>query len=102
VVRQVHKFEQRGAGLTIIDAITQASQDSIEAIHSLHLGGSERAGIATFVNKLLPYRPAYLVEAALFAPSVPAGAGTEVRLAEEQDISLLAKIYRGSTIQWMF
>jgi L-amino acid N-acyltransferase YncA len=65
-----------------------------EGVQTLHLGGSEEAGIACFVNKLLPYRPPYLVEAALFAPSTPGDPPAEIRSAREEDIAALAAIYR--------
>lgn len=66
----------------------------IEGIQTVYLGGAERDGIAQFIDKLLPYRPSYSVQAVLYRPTPSPIFDISLRLAEEADFNALAEIYR--------
>lgn len=67
-----------------------------EGVQTVYLGGSERDGIAQFINKLLPYRPSYSVQALLYRSAKPLDMGVVIRQARESDFTALADVYRNT------
>lgn len=66
----------------------------LEGIQTVYLGGAEKQGVSEFVNKLLPGRPSYSLEAVLYAPASSADLAATIRPATEQDLPALAELYR--------
>lgn len=65
----------------------------LQGLRTVYLGGAEKQGINDFVNKLLPQRPAYFVEAVMYAPSATTDLEVTIRPATEQDFNVLASLY---------
>lgn len=66
-----------------------------EGIQTVFLGGSERDGIAWYINKLIPYKPSYSVKTIMYAqagtidPSLIA-----IRNIRDNDINIVSKLYQ--------
>jgi L-amino acid N-acyltransferase YncA len=63
-------------------------------VQTVHLGGAENGGIAEYVTKLSPYKPAYSTRTVQFDPTrkYPRSL-TSIRLVNEKDFSQLAHLY---------
>ncbi len=68
----------------------------LEGLQTVYLGGSEKRGVSNFVNKLLPDRPSYSLEAVLYTPSASTDLEVSIRPATEQDLNCLAELYCAS------
>ncbi len=66
----------------------------MEGCRTVYLGGAERQGIAHFCEKLLPYKPHYIMQAMLYKPIEPSSLEIKVELMTERQITPLSNIYR--------
>jgi hypothetical protein len=61
---------------------------------TIFLGGAENSGIAQYITKLIPYKPFYATRAVLFNSQLRnQQPKTTIRLATEQDIFRLSRLY---------
>jgi GNAT superfamily N-acetyltransferase len=66
----------------------------LDGIRTVHLGGAENQGIANYVRKLVPYKPAYLTQTVLFSPERAEKMAFKIRLVKTADFMALAQLYR--------
>ncbi|MGH7204179.1 MAG: GNAT family N-acetyltransferase [Candidatus Levyibacteriota bacterium] len=65
-----------------------------DGIQTVYLGGSEREGIAHYVNKLFPYNPPYFVQTVLYDHTLKKDeTPVNIRHINEDDFLPLAEIY---------
>lgn len=64
-----------------------------QKIDFILLGGAENTGIAAYISRLIPYRPIYSVKSVQFKDRSSLKSGVGIRLATEQDIRQIAKLY---------